>query len=171
MKIIVVDEKDNVIGSKERDDRNEKDIVRVSGIFVFNSKKETLIAQRALDKVFNPGKWGPAAAGTLEEGETYLSNIVKETEEEIGVKINEKDLTLGPYEFVDSSHRYFRQMYYTKLDLPIFKFKVQKEEVNGLRWIGTEELREWLATSPNDFTESSPKLMKELIDFLNDKDQ
>lgn len=168
MGIIVVDEQDRIVGHKKRDDRNEQDIVRVAGIFVFNSNKETLIAQRSLNKVFNPGKWGPAAAGTLEEGETYISNIVKETEEEIGVKIDKKDLVLGPYEFVNTKHRYFRQIYYIKLDLPISNFKIQKEEVEGLRWVKIEELENWLTRSPEDFTESSPKLMRELIEFLNE---
>lgn len=166
MKILLVDEQDRIIGSKERNDRDENDVVRVSGLIVFNSKNEILLAQRSLNKVFNPGKWGPAVAGTLEENETYISNIVKETEEEIGIKIHDDELVLGPYEFVKTKHRYFRQMYYLKLDLPLSEFTIQKEEVDGLKWVGINDLEIDLNNNPSEFTESSPKLIKEFISFL-----
>ena len=42
--------------------------------------------QTAFDKKYDPGKWGPSAAGTVEEGETYQSNIIKELQEEIGLE-------------------------------------------------------------------------------------
>jgi len=41
------------------------------------------LAQRSFNKTHNPGQWGPAVAGTNDEGETYESNIIKEAEEEI----------------------------------------------------------------------------------------
>src|SRR3989338_6564599 len=89
-KIIVVNEKDEIIGYKDRDDRNETDIIRVSALILLNSKNQTLIARRALNKILDSGKWGPAAAGTLEEGGSYLSNIIKEAQEEIGFKASKK---------------------------------------------------------------------------------
>ena len=85
-KIIIVDEDDNIIGSKERNSIVSGDIYRVSALLIENSKGEILLAQRALTKKHDPGKWGPPVAGTVEEGETYESNIVKEAEEELGLK-------------------------------------------------------------------------------------
>ena len=75
--VIIVNEKDEVIGSKPRDDRNQTDIIRVSGLLVFNPKGEVLLSRRGLNKINDPGKWGPSVAGTVEEGETYASNIIK----------------------------------------------------------------------------------------------
>ncbi len=87
-KVIIVDENDKIIGYKERNDRNQNDIIRIAGIWIENEKGEVLIAQRSFRKVNNPGKLGPAAAGTLEVGETYESNILKEVEEEIGISLS-----------------------------------------------------------------------------------
>jgi len=84
-KIIIVDENDKIIGYKERGTLNFRDIYRVSALQVKNSVGQILLAQRKLTKKKNPGKWGPAVAGTNDEGETYESNIIKEAEEEIGL--------------------------------------------------------------------------------------
>jgi len=152
-KIILVNEKDEVIGSKERNDRDGNDIIRVSGVWVFNSAKEVLIAQRSLDKAYDPGKWGPSVAGTLEEGETYASNAIKEAKEEIGLSLAEKDLIPGAYRFAQTKHKYFYQSFFVKADIPIEDFAFQ-EEVEQLRWIPIDILLEWVSQKPDDFIES-----------------
>ena len=83
-KVIIVDENDNPIGLKYREDIDySKDTYRCTGIWITNSNDEVLIAQRKFTKDKDPGKWGPAVAGTIEEGETYESNAYKEMKEEI----------------------------------------------------------------------------------------
>ncbi len=84
VEIVLVNERDEVIGYRQRGNRS-LGFVRVSALWITNSKEETLIAQRAFTRSA-AGLWGPSAAGTLEKGETYLSNIIKEAEEEIGLK-------------------------------------------------------------------------------------
>lgn len=86
MKIPIVNESDEVIAYKERESIAVEDIYRVSALWVKNSKGESLLAQRAFTKKHSPGKWEPAVAGTVEEGEDYDSNIIKEIEEELGLK-------------------------------------------------------------------------------------
>lgn len=61
-----------------------------------------MLAQRSFKKDTNPGKWGPAVAGTVEHGESYIENVTKETAEEIGVKLKtfkplKKIFDDGPY--------------------------------------------------------------------------
>ncbi len=86
-KIIVVDENDKEIGVKERSKITHDDIYRVSGLWLTNSKGEILLAQRSFNKPRDndPGKWGPAVAGTVDEDETYKENIQKEIKEELGL--------------------------------------------------------------------------------------
>ena len=84
-KFTIVDENDNIIAQKERANIKPEDIYRVAALWVTNSKGDILLAQRALSKKHDPGKWGPAVAGTVEERETYRANIIKETSEEIGL--------------------------------------------------------------------------------------
>jgi isopentenyldiphosphate isomerase len=77
-KQVIVDESDNVIGAKIRSDILPDDIYRVSCLWLRNPSGEVLLAQRSFDKKNDPGRWGPAVAGTVSENETYEENIRKE---------------------------------------------------------------------------------------------
>ncbi|GAF94063.1 unnamed protein product, partial [marine sediment metagenome] len=80
-KIIIVDDNDKIIGYKERDTLKREDIYRVSALWITNSHGEILLARRHHTKSHRPRKWGPAVAGTVDAGETYEDNIIKEAEE------------------------------------------------------------------------------------------
>lgn len=148
MKIILVDEKDNVIGSKERSKLNHpEDIYRVSALWITNNKGDILLAQRALTKDKDPGLWGPSVAGTVELGETYDDNIKKEISEEIGLK-NVK-LKKGPKIMVSSPRRYFCKWYFLKTDKKAEDFTIQKEEVAQVKWFSKEKLMKMLKETPS----------------------
>ena len=153
-KVVVVNDRDEVLGYKERSERTEADIIRVSGLWIFNDNKEALIAQRAHDKLHDPSKWGPSVAGTVEEGETYVANIIKEAREEIGLTLQEQDLVLGPHRFFHSSHQYFYQSFFTRVNLPLSAFAVRKEEVAEIRLVPIGQLIAWVKEKPNDFIAS-----------------
>jgi len=149
-KIIIVDKNDNIIAYKEREVLKTEDIWRVSALWLANSKGEILMARRALNKIHNPGKWGPAAAGTVEEGETYDFNIVKETEEEIGLKNIE--FKKGPkMKTSTGKHIYFCQWYLAKIDKPAEEFIIQESEVAEVKWFSKEEIKKKLQENPGEF--------------------
>jgi len=83
---ITVDENDNPIGSKHWRIMQYDNIYRVSALWLTDRTiGEILLAQRKWTKKNDPGKWGAVVYGTIEVGETYDSNIIKEIEEEIGL--------------------------------------------------------------------------------------
>ncbi|MBP6925449.1 MAG: NUDIX domain-containing protein [Candidatus Pacebacteria bacterium] len=138
--VIIVDQQDNEIGVVPRSE-HDKHIYRVSALWVTNSQGQFLIAQRAFTKKHHPGKWGPAVAGTVDEGETYLSNIIKEAQEEIGIEIVERDLILGPKtDTLDKKYRHFVQWYFYRTDMPLHEFKISQDEVADIRWFTKEEV-------------------------------
>lgn len=154
-RIQVVDRQDDLLGAKtyEEVDRDH-DIYRVSALWLTNPEGKVLLAQRASaevnPKAHDPGKWGPAAAGTVEEGETYQSNIVKEMEEEIG--LTGLDLQTGSKIFVDGKHRYFCQWFMAEVDLDINTLKLDAHEVARVAWFSLESLKEKLEQNPDQFT-------------------
>ncbi|MCL5093985.1 MAG: NUDIX domain-containing protein [Patescibacteria group bacterium] len=154
-KIIVVDKKDNVMGAKERNLITKEDIYRVSALWIINSKNETLLARRAFDKKHDPGKWGPAVAGTVEEGETYETNIKKEAFEELGIR--NTSFIKCPKSFVDGEWRFFGQKFIAKLDWNLNQFKFQKEEVAEIGWFPIDQLEKDLVENPDEFVPSLPK--------------
>ena len=149
MRIPIVNEKDEIIAIKERDKVAQEDVYRVSSLWITNSKKEILLSRRALNKRNDPGKWGPAVAGTVEENETYESNIIKEAEEEIGLKNLKPVLDLKLRS--TSKHNYFVQRFLVIIDRDISEFKVQKDEVAEIKWFTPEELIKELKEHPDDF--------------------
>lgn len=151
-KIIIVNENDNIITSKEIENLEAGDIYRVSALWLTNKKREILLARRALSKTHSPGKWGPAVGGTVEEEETYDSNITKETEEELGLK-NIK-FEKGPKIKISGKHNYFCQWYLSKINKTAKEFKIQKSEVAEVKWFSREELRRKIKTNPEEFIAS-----------------
>lgn len=151
-KIAIVDEQDNVIGYKNREDLGQEEIYRVSALWITNSRGKILLARRALTKFHSPGKWGPAVAGTVDEGEDYDLNIVKEAKEELGLaSIKSRK---GPKERIIGKHNYFVQWYLLKVDKPATEFKVQKDEVEEIRWFSIEELKIGIKKQPNKFIDT-----------------
>jgi len=160
-KIIIVNENDEIIGSKERGTLNQSDIYRVSALWIQNSNGEILLAQRSFNKKNNPGQWGPAVAGTIDEGESYESNIIKEAEEEIGLKNQEFQKSF--HHFHDGEHKHFTQWFFALVDKKIEEFTIQEEEVEKIKWFTREELLDELETNPEKFL----KVIPECVNFFN----
>lgn len=157
-KVIIVNKEDVPIGLKAREEIDPtKDIYRITAIWVTNKKGEVLIAQRKFTKKINPGKWGPAVAGTLEEGETYESNAYKELEEEIGIA--GVVLKPGPKIFVEAPRKYFAQWYTCVIDKPIEDFVTQEDEVEQVRWISVAELKKDVEQNLADYYVASMPLI------------
>ena len=151
VRIIIVNESDEIIGYKERGILDKEDIYRVSALQVENSKGQVLLAQRKFTKKKNPGKWGPAVAGTNDEGETYESNIIKEAKEELGlVKFDLK--VLGKKRInEENKSNFFGMRFSTIIDKDISEFKIQEEEVEQIKWFDKEELKKLIGENKEMF--------------------
>src|SRR3989338_789730 len=114
-RVVIVDKNDKIIGHKHRGTLNKEDIYRVSALWITNSQKEILLARRHHTKTHDPRKWGPAVAGTVDEGESYVDNIINEfkiQEDEVeeikwfSPKEFKKELMEHPEEFLPRMKKY-----------------------------------------------------------------
>lgn len=157
----IVDDQDNIIGAKLRSEIDyARDCYRVSGLWLTNSVGRILIAQRLMTKDKDPGKWGPAVAGTLEVGETYESNIYKEAKEEIG--LTGYTFTLGPKMRFDNPRRCFTQWFKVVCDKSEDEFTPQPTEVECVRWIVKEDLVQDVKANPDKYVASMSRVLDEL---------
>jgi len=154
-KIVVVDENDKIIGYKDKDILGKEEIYRVSALWITNSNGEILLARRHHTKSHHPRKWGPAVAGTVDEGETYEENIIKEAEEELGLK--DIKIKLGPKTKTDDEFHHFTQWYAAMVDKNISEFKIQEDEVEEIKWISPDELKKELKEHLEEFTPTAEK--------------
>lgn len=139
---IIVNEKDEIIWYKDRWDIKTEDIYRVSALLIKNSKWEFLLAQRWYKKRNNPWEWNVSVAWTVEEWETYEENIIHEIEEEIWIK----DIEIKEFDKIRRywEHNYFVQLYVAILDKDIGVFKIEKDEVEDIRWFSVDEIKKWI---------------------------
>jgi isopentenyldiphosphate isomerase len=154
--VSVVDEQDNVIGTKPREELTKTDIVRVSVLWIENNKGEVLLQQRTLTKKIGPGQWGPAVAGTVESHETYLSNIVKEAEEELGLT-NFAPIEVGRRMYWEPDGKFGRMFMFYKaiVDKDVSEFTIKPDEVAQLKWVEKTQLIEDAKNNPKNYVPSA----------------
>ncbi len=156
--IPIVNEQDKIIAYKNRNEIQKEDIYRVSALWITNSSGEILLARRAFTKSHHPGRWGPAVAGTVEKNETYTANIIKESFEEIGLK-NIKPKKGLKFRHTNE-HNYFVQWFFLTIDKDVKEFKIDKMEVDSIRWFSKKELKLAIKNNPDNFLSSMNKYVK-----------
>lgn len=149
MRVPVVNDQDEIIGHKDRQELLQSDIYRATGLWITNSRGDMLLARRAMTKKNDPGKWGPAVAGTVEEGEAYEQNILKEAAEELGLK----NITVEPWfkKRVSGEHNYFGQWFKAVIDVPAEDLVLQESEVMEVGWFSKDRLLGLIESNPEMF--------------------
>lgn len=106
-----------------------------------NYKGQVLLQQRSLEKKKNPGKWSKTG-GHVDAGETCEEAIRREVYEEIGLKVNNNEVeNIEIFKSANPDEHYFSYGYIFFTGLNEEEFKLQKEEVNEVRYYNIEEIR------------------------------
>ena len=84
----IVDKSGKTIGQAKRSEvhGNPSLIHQTVHCLVFNKKGDIYLQKRALNKDVQPGKWDTSVGGHMNPGETPLSAVIREAEEELNIK-------------------------------------------------------------------------------------
>jgi len=83
--VILVDEKDNEIGTMEKMEAHQKGLLhRAFSVLVFNSKGEMLLQQRAISKYHSGGLWTNTCCSHPQPGETIEQAGKRKLMQEMG---------------------------------------------------------------------------------------
>ncbi len=156
----IVDEHDNVVGKKIRSEITKDDIYRVSSLWIFNRNRELLIAQRPMWKKNDPGKWSESAVGTVEDGETYESNLIKEAKEELGISLKLDELTFIKKQFYQTDKGKMFGAIYAYILSDEIEMILNKYEVPEVEWISNDKIVGELSKEPNRFVGSFGEFYK-----------
>jgi len=153
--VAVVDKNDNVLGTKPRDKLAKTDLVRISVLWIENSRGEVLLQQRSLNKSVAPGVWGPTA-GTVQAHQTYLTNIIDEAAEEIGLT-GITPIEVGKRVYWEPNGPFGRIFMFFRVvvDQPVEEFTIQEEEVERLKWWDKQALIEAVSEHPELYVPSA----------------
>ncbi|EGD33240.1 MULTISPECIES: isopentenyl-diphosphate Delta-isomerase [unclassified Capnocytophaga] len=151
--VILVDDADRPIGLMEKMEAHEKGLLhRAFSVFVFNSKKEILLQQRAFSKYHSPGLWTNTCCSHPREGETNIQAGERRLWEEMGLRIPLKELFSFIYkaDFDNglTEHEYDYVLVGCSDDIPV----VNPKEVASWKWLPLEAIKEGIAQSPQQYT-------------------
>ncbi|WP_316767916.1 isopentenyl-diphosphate Delta-isomerase [Pedobacter frigiditerrae] len=152
--VILVDKNDNQIGLMPKMQAHiEGQLHRAFSVFIFNSKGELLLQQRALDKYHSGGKWTNTCCSHPRLGESNLAAANRRLKEEMGISctlyygfnfIYKADVNEGILE-----HE-FDHVYFGISDaLP----QINKDEVSSYRFASLEDLKVDINKNPDLYTE------------------
>ena len=161
--IAVVDDNDNVIGEAARKEVNKGLLHREVYIYLINSKKQVLLHKRADNHL-----WDHSSSGHLPTEQDYEEGAIRETEEELGIKLDKeelKELAKEKFKTVkpEKINYRFAKVYLVKKDVPIEEFKIQEEEVEAIKYFDESELKELMDTPEKIMTGSAKKVIKKYI--------
>jgi len=163
--LVVVDENNQVIGKEIRKVVHQKGLWhRASDAWILNSKKMLLCQQRSFKKDKNPGLWEARFGGHFGPKDDYLSSVIKEVKEEIGVEaLKEEFKEIGLFKSI--AQREYQMQYLLKRDLDISSFEPEEAEVEKLEWMHIESVWNNLVKNPNKNWIQEP-FFEEILMFL-----
>jgi isopentenyl-diphosphate delta-isomerase len=83
--VILVDELDNEIGTKEKMQAHKEALLhRAFSVFIFNKKGELLLQRRALNKYHSPGLWTNTCCSHPRPNEILMNAVKRRLVEEMG---------------------------------------------------------------------------------------
>lgn len=152
-KVILVDEQDVSIGTMEKMEAHAKGILhRAFSVFIFNSKGEMLLQQRALTKYHSGGLWTNSCCSHPHPGEDTLEAATRRLKEEMGfttpIKKTFDFVYQVPFENGLTEHE-FDHVFVGYYD---GKIEPDKSEVCNFVYEPMQKIRKRMADHPEFFT-------------------
>ena len=151
--VVLVDELDNKVGLMEKMEAHiNPTLHRAFSIFIFNSKNEMLLQQRALSKYHTPGLWTNTCCSHPRDGESLHDAANRRLQEEMGMQCELKEA----FSFVYKAdvmqglveHEFDHVFIGTSDDLPI----INKDEVESFRYDTVENIKADIERNPQNYT-------------------
>jgi isopentenyl-diphosphate delta-isomerase len=151
--VILVDEKDNQLGLMPKMEAHEKAVLhRAFSVFIFNSKGELMLQQRAAHKYHSPLLWTNTCCSHQRDGETNIEAGERRLVEEMGFKTNLKEIFSfvykAPFDNGLTEHELDHVMVGYFDGLP----EINPEEVASFKWMSLEEVNADIKLHPNLYT-------------------
>lgn len=148
----VVNDKDQVIDRLSRSEVHARSLLHRSvHMLVFDSDGHVFLQLRNDDRDCDPGLWDSSVGGHLQSGETYDHAIIREADEELGIKLNATPTRLFKLQASQETAYEFCWVYQLIDDGP---FQIDPNEAADGRWFSDQEIDDWVAAAPRSMTSS-----------------
>ena len=151
--VILVNEKDEPIGLMGKMEAHEKGLLhRAFSVFVFNSKQEVLLQQRAACKYHSPNLWTNTCCSHPRAGETNQQAGERRLQEEMGLQVPLQEvfsfIYKAPFDNGLTEHEYDHVLIGYSDAQP----QINPEEVASWKWLSLEAIKEDILQAPEQYT-------------------
>jgi isopentenyl-diphosphate Delta-isomerase len=152
--VILVDTNDNEIGTMQKVEAHLLGrLHRAFSVFIFNSKGELLLQQRAVDKYHSGGKWTNTCCSHPREGEKTLAAAHRRLKEEMGMECHLYYVFNFTYNIQIEQGLYEHELdhvYFGSCDVPPVP---NPAEVLSFKYMAMNILEEQIESNPELYTE------------------
>lgn len=139
--------------------------------FIVNSEGNILLQKRGRNKKLWPLKWDVTVGGHVNSNEIGREALIRECKEELGLEVSDDEI-----KFLISStsvnnisgyiNNHYDEGYLIKKDIDISKLKLQKEEVEDIKYFSQKELLNMIKDDYRDLTRkvSSWQFLEKLLE-------
>lgn len=167
----ILDEDGNLTGEKRL--RSEAhtlglwhQVVHICVYRIVDNRVQILAHLRSKTKDILPDSWSIKFGGHLKAGETITQALTSELEDEIGLKVEEKNLLKGAATKRDNfPNREFTHTYFYQFKEDLSNLSFNDGEVQEVKWMGEEEILDSINQNPDDWA-SAPETVKDALDFI-----
>lgn len=162
-KIQIVDTNDRLLGSSTRQEAwANGSYYRLVQIVLQDRYGNFLLQRRSPEKTLYPNRWTNTASGHVGEGETYEIAAQRELKEELDIRLRLEFIgkVFVQREEGDKKIRQFNGVF-IGIIARAARLTLQPEEVSDTRWFTPDELREKIATHPEEFTPALVEIVQE----------
>lgn len=168
--VVLVDQDDQKLGLMEKQQAHVAGLLhRAFSVFVFNSKGELMIQQRAADKYHSPTLWTNTCCSHPRDNESYEEAAHRRLVEEMGF-----DCVLDfKFSFIYKAHL-DNNLTEHELDHVFIGYyddepKLNAKEVMAYRWVELEDLKKDIEVNPNDYTAWFKIIFEHYVSFIETK--
>lgn len=129
---------------------------RSSHVWLYTKKGEILLQLRGKNQFLYPDRWDISVAGHVSAGEEPITGAIREMKEEIGLFTRKQDLHFFKIRKVRMVYKRllnneFNYIYFRRFDGNIKKLKIQKEELQKIRFMPLDMLEKELKANPGRY--------------------
>jgi len=151
--LIIVDERDHQVGKLEKLEVHRLGLLhRAFSLFIFNSKGELLLQQRAVGKYHSAGLWTNSCCGHPHFGEDIANAATRRLKEELGmycqIKFTFSFIYKTKFENGLTEHEFDHVFFGVTDDIP----EPEKTEVQNWKYIDLANLENDLLINPHLYT-------------------
>ena len=161
--VVLVDEKDRQIGLMEKQAAHlEPHLHRAFSIFIFNSKGELLLQQRALSKYHSPGLWTNTCCSHPRDGENLEEATSRRLLEEMGMTCEMHEVYTFIYKAPVGQGLTEHEFDHVWIGQSDDEPQINREEVESWKYMSLNDLKEDIKLHPERYTEWFKITFKEM---------